>query len=218
MTRIDITVNNLETVDEIPGYWTSNDYKALLAAFDFSDIDGVKEENLREYLMMAIAEEEPPAAAAILLEYKLSDSLNPGQIDQISNDMLVDKISEEYPEIHLHHHLFSINQLLYKAYNGKFPATDATVLDCTVKADGEFNLEDKPLFLKALAQGLSERNIIRRLFSEKLEDGNDFPEAEHILWELHHKGDGKVRVVTSDYWISREDFSEAEYKARLEIA
>lgn len=218
MTAIDITVNDLRSVDEVPGYWTSEDYKALLAAFDFPDAESVKEENLIEYLKMAIAEEEPPAAAAVLLEYKLSDSLNAGQIDQISNDMLVDKISEEYPEIHLHLHLFSINQMLYKAYNGKFPATEATVLDCTVKADGEFDLEDKALFLKALAQGLSERNIIKRLFSEQLEDGNDFPEAEHILWQLNHQGDGKVRVVTSDYWISREDFSEAEYRAKLEIA
>lgn len=211
-------MNDLRTVDEIPNYWTSEDYKALLTAFDFPDAESVKDENLREYLKMAIAEEEPPAAAAVLLDYKLSDSLNPGQIDQISNDMLVDKISEEYPEIHLHPHLFSINQLLYKAYNGKFPATEATVLDCTVMADGDFDLSDKTLFLKALAQGLSGRNIIRRLFSEQLEDGNEFPEAEHILWELHHKGDGKVQVVTSDYWISRDDFSEAEYKANLEIA
>jgi hypothetical protein len=28
----------------------------------------------------------------------LSDSLNEGQIQQISNDMLIDKISEEYPD------------------------------------------------------------------------------------------------------------------------
>lgn len=218
MTGINITVNNLETVDEIPGYWSNEDYKALLEAFDFPDVESVKEENLLEYLKMAIADEEPPAAAAVLLTYKLSDSLNEGQIDQISNDMLVDKISEEYPEIDLHPHLFSINQLLYKAYNGKFPNTEATVLECTVKTDGDFDLGNKALFLKALAQGMSERNIIKRLFSEQLEDGNEFPEAEHILWELSHKGDGKVRVVTSDYWISRDDFAEAEYKAKLEIA
>ncbi|MFN2430831.1 MAG: hypothetical protein ABR574_12495 [Cryomorphaceae bacterium] len=218
MSKIDIQINSLQTVDEIPGYWTTEDYKALLEAFDFPEAENVKDENLLEYLKMAIGEEEPPAAAAVLLTYKLSDSLSEGQIDQISNDMLLDKISEEYPEIDLHPHLFSINQLLYKAYNGKFPNTDATVLECTINADGDFDIEDKTLFLKALAQGLSERSIIKRLFSEQLEDGNEFPEAEHILWELSRTGDGKVRIVTSDYWIGPEDFAEAEYEANLETA
>jgi hypothetical protein len=46
---------------------------------------------------MAITDFEPNEAA-IVLDYKLSDSLNEGQIQQISNDMLIDKISEEYPE------------------------------------------------------------------------------------------------------------------------
>jgi hypothetical protein len=42
----------------------------------------------------------------------LSDSLNEGQIQQISNDMLIDKISEEYPEIAMQAPLYHINQLL----------------------------------------------------------------------------------------------------------
>jgi hypothetical protein len=44
----------------------------------------------------------------------LSDSLNEGQIQQISNDMLIDKISEEYPEIAMQAPLYHINQLLLK--------------------------------------------------------------------------------------------------------
>jgi hypothetical protein len=56
----------------------------------------VPKENLSE--LLSITDFEPNEAAAIVLDYKLSDSLNEGQI-QISNDMLIDKISEEYPEI-----------------------------------------------------------------------------------------------------------------------
>jgi hypothetical protein len=40
--------------------------------------------------------------------------LNEGQIQQISNDMLIDKISEEYPEIAMQAPLYHINQLLLK--------------------------------------------------------------------------------------------------------
>jgi hypothetical protein len=63
---------------------------------------------------MAITDFEPNEAAAIVLDYKLSDSLNEGQI-QISNDMLIDKISEEYPEI-MQAPLYHINQLLFKQW------------------------------------------------------------------------------------------------------
>jgi hypothetical protein len=62
---------------------------------------------------MAITDFEPNEAAAIVLDYKLSDSLNE-EIQQISNDMLIDKISEEYPEIAMQAPLYHINQLLLK--------------------------------------------------------------------------------------------------------
>jgi hypothetical protein len=84
---------------------------------------------------MAITDFEPNEAAAIVLDYKLSDSLNEGQI-QISNDMLIDKISEEYPEIAMQAPLYHINQLLFK-YNGKFPNAKATVMEFSVMPSKE---------------------------------------------------------------------------------
>jgi hypothetical protein len=94
-------------------------------------------ENLSELLSMAITDFEPNEAAAIVLDYKLSDSLNEGQIQQISNDMLIDKISEEYPEIAMQAPLYHINQLLFKAYNGKFPNAKATVMEFSVMPSKE---------------------------------------------------------------------------------
>jgi hypothetical protein len=64
----------------------------------------------------------------------LSDSLNEGQIQQISNDMLIDKISEEYPEIAMAP-LYHIN--CFKAYNGKFPNAKATVMEFSVMPSKE---------------------------------------------------------------------------------
>lgn len=78
--------------------------------------------------MMAITDFEPKEAAAIVLENKLSEELIKGQVEQISNDMLLDKISEEYPEINLHSRLFHFNQLLFKAFNGKFPPIRAGLI------------------------------------------------------------------------------------------
>jgi vesicle coat complex subunit len=111
---------------------------------------------------MAITDFEPNEAAAIVLDYKLSDSLNEGQIQQISNDMLIDKIVKNIPAMQAP--LYHINQLLFKAYNGKFPNAKATVMEFSVmpsKEDATKKLT-KENVLK-LFSGLSDRNIIKRL-------------------------------------------------------
>jgi hypothetical protein len=106
-----IKIHKISTVDELENSWNIKDYKELLERFDFAnpEINDLKE--LRELLFMAISEKEPNEAAAILLDYKSSDHLNQNQIDSISYEMLVDKISEEYPKIELHQTLFVINQI-----------------------------------------------------------------------------------------------------------
>ena len=123
-----ITINNANTVDEIEAYWTKEDYIKLLEKFDYPDAADADAASLRELLFMAISDFEARDAAAIVLEYKLAQDLNEGQIQQISNDMLLDKVCEEYPEIGLHSTLFHINQLLFKAYNGTFPNAKATII------------------------------------------------------------------------------------------
>ena len=165
MGNYKISITDVKSRDEIKGYWSTEDYKLLLEKFDFPDAHTVKEENLKEYLYMAIAEKEPAEAAAIALDYKLSNELNEGQIEQISNDMLVDRISEEYPEIHLHAPLFHINQLLFKAYNGTFLNTLATEIKCNITTeDDTIDLTNKQLVLQLLAENLKDSNIIKRLF------------------------------------------------------
>ena len=217
MSKFKIQINNITSVDELPNYWTDQDYIKLLEIFNFPDAHNIKKENLREYLEMAITDFEPVEAAAILMNYKLSEHLTEGQIQQLSNDMLLDKVCEEYPEISLHHPLFSINQILFKAYNGKFPNASATIIDCEVSSDDKnIRFADKELFLRILVNGLSDSNIIKRLFTEQLEENTAFPEANDILWELEDKGKNKYKVVTSEYWISKSDVVYDVFEANIE--
>lgn len=218
MTKFKIQINNVTVVDELPNYWTNQDYFNLLEIYNFPDAKSIKKENVQEYLKMAITDFEPAEAAALLLTYKLSEQLTEGQIHQLSNDMLLDKICEEYPEISLHEPLFSINQLLFKAFNGKFPNASATIIECEVKSDDEnSNLSDKELFLKILVKGLADSNIIKRLFTEQLLENNEFPEANNILWELEALGNNKFKVVTSEYWISKSDVEGVVFEANIEV-
>jgi hypothetical protein len=212
-----ITINNILNVDEIIEYWTKTDYINLLEKFNFPDAKSIKEENLREMLFMAISDYEPNEAAKVVLEYKLSDHLNEGQIDQISNEMLIDKVSEEYPEIPLQETLYHINQLLYKAYNGTFLNSKASIITISIKPEStDSSIISKEVALKLLNKGLSDSCVIKRLFNDQLNDDDmSFDDAEHILWTLETTDNVNYKIITSEYWLSREDFIASEFETEF---
>ncbi|MFD3002406.1 hypothetical protein ACFS7Z_18690 [Pontibacter toksunensis] len=218
--KFKIKITDATTVEEIASYWSTEDYIQLLEKFNYPDAANAAKDTLNELLLMAITDYEPNEAAAIFLEYKLSDHLNDGQIQQISNDMLLDKVVEEYPEISLHATLFHINQLLYKAFNGKFPNTKATVIDCSFTASEETSeaAYPKEMVLKLLGAGLSDRNLVNRLFSEQMAGNKPFPEADDILWELKQTDGNHYKILTSENWISKDDLTTNEFEAEYEKA
>ena len=208
--KYNIQIENIQNVDEIPNYWTIDDYIKLLNLFGFPDEKSRNEPELRELLFMAISDYEPNEAAAIVLTYKLSEELSDGQIEQISNDMLLDKICEEYPEIHLHARLFHINQLLYKAFNGKFPNAKASIIKIKMEGDSDEKIT-KAMLLKSLNVGLSNSNIIKRLFDEPMSTEAEFLDAESILWEMNSTDNKNFEIITSEYWLDRESFDATEF-------
>lgn len=214
-----ITIKKAYTVDEIEDYWTSDDYIKLLEKFDYPDAGDSDPATLKELLFMAISDFEPKDAAVIALEYKLSENLNEGQIQQVSNDMLLDKVCEEYPEIGLHATLFHVNQLLFKAYNGTFPNAKATIIECSfVPLEEESEMElTKENILKLLNNVLSGSNLIKRLFDLPMTENLPFPEAEDILWEVRSTDNSNFTIITSEYWLSKEDIIASEFEGILEI-
>lgn len=212
-----VTIHGVETVSQLEQSWSNDDFRALLKAFDFEDADEVGDAELWEYLTLAIREVKPEEAAEIVLEYRCGDDLSKGQIEQIAHDMLVDKVAEEYPDIALHQRLFACNQLLFKAYNGKFPKTLASIIDCTIAP-----MKGKPphpvdaeIAIKALGLGLNGHAVITRLLGDQLSGKVAFPNAEHIVWQLESVGDNRFKVTTSDYWLSDDDFASAEFDAKV---
>lgn len=139
----------------------------------------------------------------------------------MSHDMLEDKLSEEFPDISLQKRLFDVNELLYKAFNGTFPHAKASVIDFEMSSPDP--MED-PLgkeitperVLLAFGKGLSDRNIIVRLFEDQLEGKVPFPTAEHILWSLDKTGEDQYRIITSEYWLDAEDFPESSFESTIQ--
>ena len=209
-----VKIIDVKSTDELEGAWSNDDFKELLARFEYPDAEQLKTTELKEYLFMAISDFEPSEAAAILLNYKLSDILAEGQIDNLSHEMLRVKVCENYTEIDLHHDLFNINQLLYKAYNGKFPATKATVVDFEITGEDESGLS-KEIILMALRTGLSDGNLLNRLFKEQLDGDAPFPEAEGIIWDLQNKGNSQYLLTTSEKWLKKDEFESMEFESTV---
>ena len=214
--RYSVKINNVKTVDELEGSWTNADYIELLSRFDYADAKKLKPNELKEYLFMAISDFEPTDAAAIILNYKLSDLLAEGQTENLSHEMMREKVSENYSDITIHKELFNINQLLYKAYNGQFPATKATVVEFEMKEEPDEETEvSKELVLKALCAGLSDKNLIKRLFKDQLEGNVPFEAAEGIVWELQNKGKFQHSLTTSEKWLTKEDIKDLEFESMV---
>ena len=212
-----VKIIDIKSTDELEGAWNNDDFKELLTRFEYPDADQLKITELKEYLFMAISDFEPNEAAAMLLDYKLSDVLAEGQIDNLSHEMLRVKVSENYTEIDLHHNLFNINQLLYKAYNGKFPQAKASIVQFEITDEHNAPVEiTKETALKSLSYGLSENNLIKRLLSDQLEGRKSFPEAEGIAWELQNKGNPVYSITISEKWLTKNDFTNLEYECTVE--
>ncbi|MFO8145748.1 MAG: hypothetical protein ACQEWG_01145 [Bacteroidota bacterium] len=213
-----IKIEDIRTVDEIKEYWTKEDYVQLLEKFNYPDAKDSKAENLRELLFMAITDFEPSEAAKVVLDYKLGEHLSEGQIDQIANDMLLDTVCEEYPEMELQSTLFHITQLLFKAYNGKFPSSSATIIDCSITALDKNNdtVITKEMVLRLFNDGLSDRNIIKRLFEEQMNGNEEFPEAENIIWYLEILNENHYKITTSGNLIKKEEVIASEWEAEIE--
>lgn len=217
--KIKVKISGIKYVNEIESYWTHKDFINLLKAFDFEEVDGVPTEELKEMLYMAITDFEPEEAAMKLLEYKLGGQLNKGQIQSLSYEMMEDKVAEEYPEPELHFDLFNINQLLFKAFNGTFPNTEASIIGIEIDKEDLGALEMTEEIMTKLVSGcLTEKSIIKRLYSEQIEGKVPFDDASKFIWTLTKMNDSKYELTTSRYWIEKEDIIETEYESNIVIS
>jgi len=214
--KVAVKIEGIKYINEFDSYWSNEDFVKLLKLFDFPDAEQVSAEELEEMLLMSITDHEPEEAAQILITYKLGDQLTKGQILSLSHEMKEDKVAEQYPEPELHFDLFNLNQLLYKAYGGIFPNTQASVIEIEVLSEEASRLEmTEEIMTKLLSAGLNEKCIIRRLYADQLEGKVPFRDASKFIWLLTKKNENSFELLTSRYWIEKEDIDESEYETNI---
>ena len=211
-----------ETIEELPNAWNSDHYKQLLERMEYGDTSDLSDTELKEMCLLSLSDNEPDEAAKIVLEFIFGERLNSGQIDNLSHEMIDEKVWEEYAELSMHEEFFNATQLLYEAYNGKFPHPEAVRFNVQITSKEPtglkaFEKETETALIRLLVQGMPENTLLHRLFDEQLE-GGDFADAKDIIWQFTKEPCAekamRFELISSTYWLKDLKYSE-EFEAIL---
>jgi hypothetical protein len=213
LKRFDVSVTALKKIDDMPGAWTESDYRALLRELEIDGVDDLGGSDLFDVLVMALQDLGTEQAGERVLAYQLQQRISRGVRENIVQDLLEGQRAwEENSNIFLHADIFAACVLLYAAFPREYPKPDMMRLDLHLWAAGPAGkklLAEPPeaaFVTRLLADGMSEKSILERLFDEQLA-GRDFPEAEGIVWRAEfgeHSADGSeaiLSVYSSRHWL-----------------
>lgn len=189
--KFELKIDTVETVNELPESWSPTGYLKLLKQLEFEGADEVPTEQLREYAIMALQDLDPPEAAAALVKFTIGDRLSDGRKQNLATEMPTDRCWEEYPDLSCHEAIFNAQILLNQAYP-ETPIPEIKKVGATLSSlnqAAEQFLIDHPtgipetFVVRCLAAAAAEDSILNRLFEDQIA-GSDFPEAEHIAWQI----------------------------------
>ena len=172
----------------MPGTWSDDDYRNLLAQLEVENVDDVSGADLLDIMLMTLQDMEPDDAADAVLAYKLQQSITAGSRQNIVQDLLEHQRPwEEAADIALHVRIFAAAVLLHKAFPASFSEPDMMkiILEVTALKPEARKVLSKPpqaaFGARMLADAMDTHSILERLFDEQLAS-HSFPEAEGIIW------------------------------------
>ncbi|KJR98929.1 MAG: hypothetical protein VR65_18570 [Desulfobulbaceae bacterium BRH_c16a] len=208
--EFNVEILSFSKISEIDNAWTAEDYKALLSMMDIGedDLGGMSESELKEMCLMSLNDFEHHESAQFLLKHVFNDEITEGKIDQLSHQMVENKLWEEHADSAYHRSLFNAYGLLRKAYNGIFkePTGVKFTIKITANKNELFEMFDSSLhavIVRLLSNGLDETAILNRLYEAQI-TGKNFPDAKNILWILKEisitEKERQYEITSSDLW------------------
>ncbi len=206
--KFNIELLKSETLVELPNAWNNENYLDLLEVMEYGDTSDIAEGDLKDMCLMSLSDYDPDEAAKYVLSYIFEGRLNSGQIHNLSHELQDEKMWEEYADLFLHEEFFNVGQLLYQAFDGKFPHPEALRFSILITAN---EVEDLEIFdanlemnlVKLLVQGMPENTLISRLYKDELASGR-LEQAKDIIWQVHKKeapGNALLfDIISSIYW------------------
>jgi len=205
-----VEILSFSNLQEIDGAWTPVDFAALLDETEFGDRSEIAEADLREMCIMSLQDLDPEKAAYVVLKHVLGDALRDGQLHNMANEMLDEKLWEEYVDPACHERLFNVGSLLYAAMPRTFPKPDAVCLKLEATAGNPtagalLTAAPKEAFLvRLLADGMDDHAVLHRLYGEQLA-AKSFPSADQVVWIVRTDATNDdamtIEVIGSGYWL-----------------
>lgn len=226
--EFNVKVVSFVKISEIENSWKAEDYKALLSMMDIGEdeLGGMSEAELKEMCLMSLNDFEHHESAKYLLTHIFKEDITDGKKDQLSHQMVEGKLWEEHADAAYHHKLFNAYELLRKAYNGVFkePTGVKFTIKITANKTDSFEIFEPslyPVVVRLLANGLNETAILNRLYEEQI-NGDNFPDAENILWILKEisvtEQERQYEITSSDLWFGElEEGMEFSAKAHADV-
>ena len=193
---------------------------------DEDELSGMSESELKEMCLMSLNDFEHHESAKFLLTHIFKDEITEGKIEQLSHQMVESKLWEEHSDSAYHSSLFNAYGLLRNAYNGIFkePTGVKFTIKITANKKDSFEIFDSSLhavIVRLLSNGLDEDAILNRLYEEQI-NGENFPEAENILWILKEisttEKERQYEITSSDLWFGElEEVGSFDAKSHCDV-
>lgn len=205
-----VQVLDFSNLLEIEGAWTNSDFAALLEQMEFGDQSGLAEDELRDMCLMSLQDLDPDDAAYLVLKHVIGDALREGQLRNMANEMLEEKLWEDYVDPAYHERLFNVGSLLYAAMPRVFLKPDAArvrlEVTCLTPASSELlsAVPNESFLVRLLADGMDDQSVLYRMYGDQLR-GKSFPDADKIVWIVRAEAASNdvwsVEVISSGYWL-----------------
>jgi len=209
MSTFRVRVVEHRTLGPADSIWRAADYAAILEAAEFPDVGEIPAEELRDMCLLALQDLECHQAAALVLGHHLGGRLKKGQIANLSHELGHEKQWEHHAEMSLHQDFFHVSSLMWEAFPMHYPTPDAVrVVLLIAPGDSEETPPiamgiDEAMLVRLLADGISPRAMLNRLFEDQL-GGGPFPEAPWIVWTFETETEGagvRVALTGSKAWL-----------------
>ncbi|MGO3408501.1 hypothetical protein [Marinomonas sp.] len=207
--KFSIELESFHKISAIPNAWSRSQYLTLMTLMELDDgLEELTDAELKDMCLMSLNDLAPADAANVVLTSLFSDDVTPGKIDQLSHEMADDRLWEEYSDCQFHERFFNAYGLLREAFNGIFAQPTGVDFSITLHAKNASDLEllDTDLsanLVRLLSCGLDDNGLMHRLYEEQL-NGDDFPQASGILWQIEtlasEKHERKFKMISSSFW------------------
>jgi hypothetical protein len=183
----DVSVLSQDEVHALTGDWDNEAFRNVLALADADDIGEIAEEDLEDICLMSLQDIGNQRAGEIVLEAVFGASMRPGVRQNLVDDLQEDQPWNDFAEVSQQRGIFVAVCLLHKAFPIRYGTPDATRLTVRIQAETSAGLtsiepQNCAWLVRMLACGLSDDNIVHRLYGDELKKGA-FTEAAGLIWQ-----------------------------------